>query len=89
MAQGMVSQSLIMALVQQLLFWTAHRQLILDITCIATTQNGAADALSRNNLERFRRLRPQAAAQPARLPDLTSYLSDAVRNAHVLTGFRL
>ena len=68
----------------------AKQQFILDITNVATQENGAADALSRNDPARFRRLRPHAADRPTEVPEcLPAYLSDPVHSAHLLTGCRL
>ena len=88
--RGWSGNQRIMELVRQLLFWTAHKQFILDILHVDTKQNGAADSLSRNDMTRFRQLRPHAARQSARLPgSLTSYLADPIGGSHLLTGFRL
>ena len=60
------------------------------LTYEGTRDNGAADALSRNDIVRFRRLRPNAADRPAALPAcLAAYLSEPIHSAHLLTGCRM
>ena len=88
--RGWSGDERIMALVRQLLFLTARRQFILDVKYVRTKENGAADALSRNDVVRFRGLRPNAALRPTEVPGcLPAYLGDPARRAHLVTGCRL
>ena len=88
--RGWSGSPLIMALLRQLLVWTASQGFAVSIEYVATKENGAADALSRLDLARFRRLRPQAVECPVRLPlCVQAYLCDPSQGAHLLTGYRL
>ena len=88
--RGWSGDGRIMALIRQLLFVTARQQFVLDVAYVGTKENGAADALSRNDTARFRRLRPYAADRPTVVPEcLPDYLSDPIHKAHLLTGCRL
>ena len=88
--RGWSGSPVIMALLRQLLFLTARLQFVLHIEYVPTRDNGAADALSRNDVGRFRLLRPGAAPAPVAVPSCVyHYLADPITNAHVLTGCRL
>ena len=68
----------------------ARRNFTASELCFNRKSNGAADALSRDDLARFRRLKPQAAQWPAVIPSwLPAYFEDPVGNAHVISGSSL
>lgn len=65
----------IMTVLRHPLFVSAQHECIIDVAFVPTDQNGAADALSRGDRGRFRRLRPGASPHPTPLPPgLTEYL---------------
>ena len=58
-----------MHLMRSLFFFLARWNVALECRHIPGVENGAADALSRNNLPSFQRLRPEAGRVPTVLPD--------------------
>ena len=79
-----------MAVIRQLLFRAACGGYTLDIRFVAGVENGPADALSRGDMDRFRRLVPGAGPVPSPLPQgWIECVADPVASSHVLTGVRL
>ena len=58
-----------MHLMRSLFFFLAGWNVALECRHIPGVENGAADALSRNDLPSFQRLRPEAGQEPTVLPD--------------------
>ena len=58
-----------MHLMRSLFFFLARWNVALECQHIPGVENGAADALSRNDLPSFQRLRPEACRAPTELPD--------------------
>ena len=77
----------IMALVRHLLFSAACHGCVLSVAYVPTADNGPADSLSRGDMARFRRLRPDADAAPDAVPTgLAQYLRDPDAGPAPLTG---
>ena len=89
-ARGWSGDPRIMALVRHLLFAAARQGFTIHVRHVTTQDNGAADALSRGDLQRFRRLRPAARSTPDPLPvGLQRYLAAPARGPQSLTGYDL
>ena len=75
-SRGWSGDARTMALLRHLLFAAARRDCTLEARFVPTKENGAADAVSRGELGRFRRSCPAAAVEPDPVPaGLTAYLS--------------
>ena len=89
-ARGWSGDPRIMALVRHLLFAAARQGFTIRVRHVTTQDNGAADALSRGDLQRFRWLRPAARSTPDPLPDgLHRYLAAPASGPQSLTGYDL
>ena len=76
-----------MAAVRHLLFVAALRGFTLEVRFVGTADNGPADALSRGDLQRFRRLRPETHEEPDDLPaGATAYMRTPDAGPGPLTG---
>ena len=89
-SRGWSGDARTMALLRHLLFAAALSDCTLEALFVPTKENGAADALSRGDFNRFRRFCPAAEAAPDELPTgLTSYLAAPDAGPRPLTGYDL
>ena len=88
--RGWAREPRTMAMIRHLLFLSAAQCFLLDIQYISTKANGAADALSRGDIVRFRRLRPAAREWAETLPAaVDQFLTEPVAGLPLLTGVQL
>ena len=86
-ARGWSGDPRTMALLRHLLFTAAMTDFTLEVRFVPTKRNGAADALSRGDIDRFHRLCPTARRQPDSLPPgLPAYLAAPDAGPQPLTG---
>ena len=89
-ARGWSGDSRTMSLLRHLLFAAALQNFSLEVRFVPTHQDGPADALSRGDIARFRRLRPLASQHPDPTPSgLSAYLAAPDAGPEPLTGYRL
>ena len=67
--KGSARDPLVMHLLRTLWFFVAHFDISISITHIAGAHNGTADTLSRDNMQQFFLLHPQADLLPTPIPD--------------------
>ena len=78
-----------MGLLRHLLFTAAQRAFTLEVRYVQT-HNGPADALSRGDVPRFRRLHPEAESEPDLVPlAVNEYLRSPEDGPRLMTGLTL
>ena len=88
--RGWAREPRTMAVLRHLLFRAARGGYVIEICHVPGVENGAADALSRGELARFRLLQPGAEARPTPLPaGWVACVTDPVGSAAELTGVEL
>ena len=88
--RGWSHNPLLMDAIRQLLFLSAVNECVMDFEYIPSAHNSVADALSRGNIARARRVQPSLQPTPGAVPEaLSSYLASPLTGAHHLTGRKL
>ena len=89
-ARGWSANPRTMDLLRHLLFVAARRGFTLEVRYVAPDENGPADALSRGEMGRLRRLCPAALQEPDPLPaGLGVYLAAPDAGLRPVTGYPL